>query len=107
MLAEAQPRCPDKGSGDTEAWRRFDLEQRLQGSLSLEQTPRARMIREINRIALRYGWTQPIVEALDRARAQALCLLQDEDLEQLVMRMRRYVDSAMHGCDPEDGPPAR
>ncbi|MCR6661869.1 MAG: hypothetical protein NVV60_01645 [Luteimonas sp.] len=107
VLEEARPRQPVKGISDSEAWRRFEAEHRLQAPEPLEQSARARRIREINRIALRYGWPQPIAEALDAAGVGALGDLADDQLDDLAGRMHRLVDSALNACDLEDTLPAR
>lgn len=107
MLAEVRPSSPARATGNSEAWQRFEIEQRLQAPDALEQTPRARLVREINRIALRYGWTDPIVKALDAAGAAALGHLHEHELEALAAEMRRLVECAMSGCDLDDALPAR
>lgn len=107
VLAEAKPKHQAQGIGESEAWRRFEAEQFMQAPEPVDQSPRARRIREINRIALRYGWPQPISKALDDAGAGALTDLTDDQLDDLAAVMHRLVDCALNGCDPDDGLPAR
>lgn len=105
---EAPPKAPrGRIRAENEAWQRFDAERRLQAPGNPKQTHRAGLIREINRIALRYGWTEPITRALDAAGADALSHLDDPAIEQLAGQMRHLVDCAMAGCDPADALPAR
>lgn len=106
VLNRAAPSSQARASGESEAWQRYQAEQALQAPEVLEQTPRARMTREINRIALRYGWTQPIVQALDAAGVGALAHLHDHQLEALAAHMRQLVESARYGYDPADALPA-
>lgn len=73
----------------------------------LVQTPRARAEREIERIALTYGWQIAVSRALDAAGAVSVECLDDSQVDQLLERMRAYVDQAMTACDCEEAPPAR
>lgn len=74
----------------------------------LEQTPRARLIRQITRIANRWGWWSAVVEPfLDDSQAPSLADLTQEALETLLERLNRYVDAAHTACDFADCPPAR
>lgn len=107
VLAEAKPAHPVRVIGESEAWRRFEAEQQLQQIEPVEQSARARTIREVNRIALRYGWPQPVADALDTAGVGRLSDLDDDQLLELAERMRGLVDAALHACDLEDTLPAR
>jgi hypothetical protein len=73
----------------------------------LEQTPRARAEREIGRIASWYGWGAEVARALDRAGAASLAGLGDQEIEQLLDRMRQLENCAQEGLDSPDMPPAR
>lgn len=103
-IREAREAAP---TAETEAWRAFDWNSQLLAPAPLEQTPRARRIREINRIAMKYTWGSEIERALDEAGAASLAALSDDQVEQLVERMRMLVDRAMTGCDAADALPAR
>ena len=107
MLAAAVPKPRAKATGSSEAWQRYEIEQQLQAPAPLEQTPRARAIREINRIALRRGWGSEVAKVLDEAGVSYLSELQDHEIEDLAARMRHLVDCAASGCDPEDDFAAR
>lgn len=74
---------------------------------SVVQTPRARAIREVTRIATWYGWQAELARALDAAGACSLHGLSREDLAALVTRMQLLEECVQHGGDPPDAPPAR
>ena len=109
VLAEVshRPRPQAKATGESEAWQRFEIEQGLQTPAPLEQTPRARAIRDINRIAMRHGWASEIVAALDRAGVSYLAQLHDHEVHDLHHHMCHLVDCAQTACDPRDSLPAR
>lgn len=92
---------------ETEAWRAYQWHEAHAAHPPLEQTPRARGIRQINRIALRYGWGQEVARHLDMAGAGALSDLQDYEVEELRAHMEQLVDRAMTACDLDDDLPAR
>lgn len=71
------------------------------------QTPRARAIREVTRICSWYGWGHEVARALDAAAVETMHSLADDDLDQLVDRMRLLEDCVQHGGDAPDAPPAR
>ena len=71
------------------------------------QTHRARMERDIARIAAWYGWSGEIVRALDAAHAHSVTALSDDQVEQLASRLRQLESCAQNGLDAPDTPPAR
>jgi len=73
----------------------------------LDQSPRARSMREIMRIARWYGWGGEIDRALDAAGAEMLSSLSDSELERLQARMRNLEDCVHTAGDCPDVPPAR
>ncbi|WP_164272969.1 hypothetical protein [Stenotrophomonas sp. B1-1] len=73
----------------------------------LDQGERARMMREILRISMRYGWCSVVEEALDRARAPALRHLETAQLAALSDELKSLIDCAMTACDLTDDLPAR
>lgn len=77
-------------------------------SLVLDQSPRARAIRTLTRIAERYAWGRPaIVEWLDTVRARSLSELTSDQLSELLERMNEFCEAADTACDLADAPPAR
>jgi len=75
--------------------------------MCLDQEERARIMREILRISMRYGWTSVVEVALDKARAPALRHLDTPQLIALSDQLRNFVDCAMTACDLADDLPAR
>lgn len=73
----------------------------------VDQSERARALRDIARISTWYGWGNEITRALDREQVGAAGELSDAALRELLRRMKSLEDSAQCGCDPEDAPPAR
>lgn len=91
----------------TEAWRWHEDNLPPVGYMDVDQAPRARNIREINRIAMRHGWGSAVSAAIDRANATSLQAMTDPDIDALACHMRQLVDCAESGCDPYDDLPAR
>lgn len=96
LMTEAVPQVPagDSGSGG------------LAGR-PLNQSARARAVREITRIAMRYGWWDAVEIALDRARVPSLRHLDTPQLEGLAEHLQGMVENAMTLCDLADDLPAR
>lgn len=105
LLAESMPRRP--ATPERRALAAFQHYQYNGGLPPIEQSPRARAEREIQRIALTYGWQGAVVRALDDAGATELAGLDDQLLDGLARQMREYVDRAMTACDFDEAPPAR
>ncbi|MGO1072598.1 hypothetical protein [Lysobacter sp. CA199] len=73
----------------------------------LEQTPRARAQREIDRIATWYAWGPLEVRRwLDRSQVVAVSALAEPTLELLLARMTSLEDCAQNGIAPPDAPTA-
>lgn len=73
----------------------------------LEQTPRARAQREIDRIATWYAWGPLEVRRwLDRSQVVAVSALPESALELLLGRMLSLEDCAQNGIAPPDAPTA-
>lgn len=73
----------------------------------LDQTRRARAMREIERIATWYGWEREIARAMDAAQVMVLADMDEEALYALKARLRTLEDNVQHGLDSPDAPPAR
>lgn len=101
QLAVAQP--------EAQAQRAFQLYEFNAGPvLVVEQTPRARAIREIGRItAWHRGLEHEVPRALDAAGVADLASLDDTALDQLLDRMRLLEDNIYNGGDSPDAPAAR
>jgi hypothetical protein len=108
LMSEAVPSQPIAESLEAAAARAFQLHEfNARPALVVEQTPRARRERDIERIAIWYGWTSEVVRALDAAGTSSLSALSDDELESLQERMRRLEDCAREGLDCPDALPAR
>lgn len=68
----------------------------------LDQSPKARAQREILRIAAQLRWEAEVERFLDRHGVHTLGDLDLEAIEQLRDRMRRLLESARLGCEPDD-----
>ena len=73
----------------------------------VDQTPEARAIREIMRIANWYGWPGEVTRALDAAGAVSLHSLESSQLQKLLARMRTLEECVQNGGESPDAPPAR
>jgi len=98
---------PAPNPRESEAWRWFDASSAALEPAPLDQSPRARNIREINRIASRYTWGEAVKRILDKFGVTAVWVLSDDQVDELLARMRHLVDCAETGCDADDDLPAR
>lgn len=90
-----------------EAWQWYEINQPAAPLCDVDQSPRARNIREINRIAMRHGWGVEVARAVDHAGVSGLLAMNDEQVDELAVHMRHLVDCAESGCDLYDALPAR
>lgn len=97
----AQPETKQHKASQDFTW--YDLNVQ---AAPLEQTPRARAIREITRLASYHGWGQEVSRFLDRCEVAALPALPDDDLQALRDHMRRLEDCLHSGAGAPDAPPA-
>lgn len=74
--------------------------------MTLDQGDRARALREISRIAMRYGWWSAVELALDEAKMPSLRHLETHQVVALSAHLRAMVDNAMTACDLTDDLPA-
>lgn len=105
VMAGARPR----ETVETSVMRAWDAYSNAAEQLAppmLDQSPRARMTREILRIAQTYQWQSAIAHFMDTRGAAYLSDLSDPQLEDLHDRMLGYVDAAQTGCDSIDTLPA-
>lgn len=58
----------------------------------IDQSPRARKMRRILRMAETNQWPQIIEDALDEAQVTCLAQMSDEDLETLLQRLNEFED---------------
>lgn len=68
---------------------------------------RARARYEIQDLAARYGWQREIERDLLRLGVPSLKYLSQEQLDQVLVRLKGLEDCLQNICDPPDGPPAR
>lgn len=107
LMSEAVPKRSDI-TAEVEAQRRFQLHEFNNApQLVIEQTPRARLEREITRIATWYGWNAEVARALDAQAVSSVSGLDEAAAERLLHRMRQLEQCAQEGYDPPDAPPAR
>lgn len=108
LMSEALPKDTGHRSAEADASRAFRLyEFNSAPPLVVEQTPRARIERDIDRIAAWYGWHGEVARALDSAAVSTVGALTDGDLERLQCRMRQLEECVKEGLDCPDAPPAR
>ncbi len=92
---------------ENEAWRAFHYHQAHNFVPPMEQTPRARMTRSINRVAARFAWgPDAVAHFLDTRGACYLSDLSEPQLEDLRDRMDAYEEAAANGWSAFDEPPA-
>ncbi len=107
LMSEATPSGPSKAEAEARhAFQLYELNY-PRAPLVVAQSPRARMQREIERIAAWYGWTSEVIRALDAHQASTMDALDDDAISALFERMRMLEDCAQQGCDSPDSPPAR
>lgn len=76
------------------------------GFAPIDNSPRARRVRSILRIANRYGWHEAITHFLDMKGVAYLSDLSDVQIEDLQGRMDGFVDAAECGHYLPDSLPA-
>lgn len=92
---------------ENEAWRAFQYHNAQCFIPPMEQTPRARMRRTVDRIASRFPWgPDTVAHFLDTRGATYVNDLSDPQLEDLCDRMLAYEDSAVNGWSSPDDPVA-
>ncbi|TBV76836.1 hypothetical protein [Pseudoxanthomonas winnipegensis] len=107
LLGELAPaRSPASKTPESEAWREFQLFEFNTAPAPVEQSWRARSVREINRIAVHNQWGDEVAAWLDRWEAYSLADLADEPLGQLLERMRHLQDCLHNGGFSPDAPHA-
>lgn len=108
LLEEAMDKNPSPPTTENLALQAFTLyEFNSVKPYIAEQTPRARALREIMRIANWYGWANEVDRALDSAGAMTALSLSDDQIEALLARMNQMEDCVQNATDCPDGPPAR
>lgn len=108
ILSEAIPRKPAQPQSEVEALRAFQYYESSQPTApTLDQSPKARAIREITRIASWYQWGHVVEMALDDAQASSLASLDDITIEELRVTLKRLEDCVHTGGDSPYSPPAR
>ena len=105
VLADAKPRDSIESSA-MRAWSTYEGASEQLAPPMLDPSPRARMGREILRIAQTYGWQGAIAHFMDTKGASYLSDLSDPQLAELHGRMLGYLDAAQTGCDSIDSLPA-
>lgn len=107
VLATAEPRRTPRPTPEKQALQAFQLYEFNTEQLVVEQSSRARAVREIERIATWYGWTGEVARALDAAHATCLAMLPEAQLANLADRMLQLENCVQNGGDAPDAPHAR
>lgn len=107
LLKEAVPAQPTRAVPPDGIRRAFEYYEFNVGLPVVEQSPRARSLREIARIATWYGLGAEVTRWLDREGVEVAGELSDDGVESLVARLKHLEDALQTGCDPADIPPAR
>lgn len=105
--AAETPHMPANDSIETDAWRRFNAFAQNDPLPSYDMSEEAIAIRDINRIAVGYGWVREIQRFLDTRRVSSLSALASTEVFELQAWMLQLENCAVHGCDPPDVPAAR
>lgn len=102
VVAELQKVRESGPNVESEAWQAFEWNSHLLAPPQLEQTPRARQIRAINRIvAHQPDWKMAVTHFLDTKGVCYLSDLTDPQVDDLHGRMLGYVEAATYGYDIE------
>jgi hypothetical protein len=108
LLSEAVPQTTVAPSvEETDAWRRYQAFAENDPLPDHDTSPRARRVRNVNRIAIWYGWTREIQRFLDNHDAASISSLDDELVERLHDHFVTLEQCVQEGCDPPDTPAAR
>jgi hypothetical protein len=73
---------------------------------AIQQTERARIEREISRLAGWYGWDAEVIRQLDMEGAEGLFSLSLAGCQALLARLQRLEDCYHNGLGPPDSGPA-
>lgn len=103
VLAESVPMIV-AGDSSLKLTRPFSVQRRLAASFP---SRRRFCLLEISRLVEHYGWQREVDHALMHSGVAAVKNLDADQLEQLLARLQRLVDSIQAACDPVDAPPAR
>jgi hypothetical protein len=107
LMSEAVPRKPAE-TAESAALRLFQLHEFNSAPVVVvDQSPRARTERQVERIAAWYGWQAEIVRALDSECVASLQGLSESGLDTLHARRKQLEECAQHGLDCPDAAPAR
>jgi hypothetical protein len=108
LLKDATPvRAPTAPSLDENRLRAFEYYEFNVSLPVVQQSPRARALREIARISTWYGLGAEVTRYLDRESVEVAGELSDDAVDALLSRLRQLEDAIQSGCDPADSPPAR
>ena len=105
VMADARPRASLESSV-MRSWDAFHHSSEQLSQPALDTSPRAKMTRQILRIAQTHNWQSAIAHFMDTRGVGYLSDLSDPQLEDLHDRMLGYLDAAQTGCDPIDALPA-
>jgi len=106
VLAEIGVREQPAEAPEMQATQAFQLYSFNVAHPVLDQSPRARAIREISRIAGQYGWGDEVARVLAAAGAATLPDLDDYPLTWLLERLRQLQECRHFGGYSPDEPPA-
>ena len=106
LISEAIVAVPTSAAESTGAAAFQRYESYMDPPLVVDQSPRARAMRDVNRIARWYGWHGEITRALDAAEASSMLELSAEQLLALQARMRHLEECVQNGGYAPDAPHA-
>lgn len=106
IIADAIPIDPKPTDVEADAWRRYQQFACNDPLPALDGGDYARKVRNINRIAISYGWIGELQHQLDKREASSLQALDDTELEAVHDRFVMLESCYRDGCNLPDGPHA-
>lgn len=102
---DLRPATPPASSGRF-AWYAANFD--ALAPVRIDESRKARNLREAKRIAYRYPWGQMIIQrAMDHAGVGDDTELSEADVDLLLQEVRRHDERAQYVCDDGEAPPAR
>lgn len=98
----------DRPAPEMRGYNWFDANVDALAPITLDQSPKARALRKVKRIAAKYPWGGEVIRrAMDASGCWDENDLPADAVAVLLAEMQRQDDRAMAACDDEDPPPAR
>lgn len=106
IIADSVPIEPPKTHDEADAWRRYQQYVANSPMPAIDTSQRARWSRNINRIAMSYGWIGELQRILDEHEAASISALDDDAVETMHQRFVTLERCYREGCDLPDSPHA-